>query len=294
MSDVRTNPAANWSMWMLAAIVLLAACQPAAAQQVTPYGKLEHDVKSDFSHIRIRRRDDFRSMMFVRDTQEEVVESMLDLAHPNRLVVPYTQFMFLSYAFRPEQERVLIVGLGGGSMVHFLKKFDPELKVDVVEIDPAVVDIARRFFGVTTGGNVKIITADAFKYLAGETPKYDVIYMDAFLKPSEETDSTGKPLNLNTVQFYRDLQTHLTKDGVVVFNLNNHRGLREDLATMREAFPNVYPFVLPENTGLVVVASTAAAPQSPADMLKQARQLDARPNGTFSFEQLARRLARGR
>lgn len=294
MPNLQTRTVASWCLWVLTAIVTLTACQPAAAQEMTPYGKLEHDVKSDFSHIRIRRREDYRSMMFVRDTQEEVVESMLDLAHPNRLVVPYTQFMFLSYAFRPAQERVLIVGLGGGSMVHFLKKFDPELKVDVVEIDPAVVDLARRFFGVTTAGNVKIITADAFKYIAGETPKYDVIYMDAFLKPSEETDSTGKPLNLNTVQFYRDLQSHLTKDGVVVFNLNNHRGLREDLATMREAFPTVYPFVLPENTGLVVVASTAVAPMSPAEMLKQARQLDARPNGTFSFEQLARRLARGR
>ena len=147
MSDVRTNPTAKWCLWVLAAIVLLTASQPVAAQEMTPYGKLEHDVTSEFSHIRIRRRDDYRSMMFVRDTQEEVVESMLDLAHPNRLVVPYTQFMFLSYSFRPEQERVLIVGLGGGSMVHFLKKFDPELKVDVVEIDPAVVDIARRFFG---------------------------------------------------------------------------------------------------------------------------------------------------
>lgn len=292
MIETKKSRPACWAVCGLVVLVAGTSANFARAQESTPYGKLEYDVKSDFSHIRVRRRDDYRAMMFVRDSQEEVVESMLDLARPNRLVVPYTQFMFLSYAYRPVQERVLIVGLGGGSMVHFLKKFDPKLKVDVVEIDPVVVNIARRFFGVASGGNVKIITEDAFKYLAGETPKYDVIYMDAFLKPSEETDSTGKPLNLNTVQFYRDLQSHLTKEGVVVFNLNHHRGIREDLATMNEAFANVYPFILPENSGLVVVASTAEAPQATAATLKQARELDRRPNATFSFEQLARRQAR--
>ncbi len=141
----------------------------------------------------------------MRDNGQEVIETLVDINQPHRLMLEYTRYMFLSYALQPKQERVLIVGLGGGAMVHFLARYDPQVKVDVVEIDPAVVQVAQEYFGVRSQGNVNIITADAFKYLAESQVPYDVIYMDAFLKPSGDTDSTGVPLKLKQAQFYKSL-----------------------------------------------------------------------------------------
>ena len=65
------------------------------------------------------------------------------------------------------------------------------MKVNVVEIDDKVVQLADKYFNVRTQKNTNIITADAFNYFKSNTTLYDVIYMDAFLKPSEETDATG-------------------------------------------------------------------------------------------------------
>ena len=75
-------------------------------------GELEADLKSDFSRIRILCVKNTRTLWFVRDNGEEVVESMVDLDRPHDLLVDYTRFMFFSYLFRPNQQKVLIVGLG--------------------------------------------------------------------------------------------------------------------------------------------------------------------------------------
>jgi len=192
----------------VAVAVLLAALPAASVRAQRPdtlernYGRVEADIRSDYSHIKLRKLGRVCTLFFVRDNGDEVVETMVNLDHPQDLLIDYTQYMFLSYAHRPEQKKVLVVGLGGGSMVHFLKISDPALKIDVVEIDPQIVDLANKYFQIRSEGNVKIICQDAFKYLAETTEKYDVIYMDAFLKPSQGTDPNGVPLALKTTQFY--------------------------------------------------------------------------------------------
>src|SRR5208282_98603 len=103
-------------------------------------------------------------------------------------------------------------------------------------------ELAEKYFDVRTRRNTKIITEDAFKYFETNQNRYDVIYMDAFLKPSEMTDATGQPLNLKTIAFYKSLRGHLGPEGVVVINLNVHPRTNDDLATVRGAFPQVYTF----------------------------------------------------
>jgi spermidine synthase len=255
-------------------------------------GKLEKDVRSDFSHIRIRRDGNLRSLMFVRDNGQEVIETLIDIKQPHRLKLEYTQYMFLSYALKARHQRVLIVGLGGGAMVHFLTRYDPQVKVDVVEIDPAVVQVAEEFFGIRSQGNVNIITADAFKYLAESQIPYDVIYMDAFLKPSGDTDSTGVPLKLKQVQFYRSLSRTLAPDGLVVFNLNPHSGTRDDVQTIASAFPQAYIWRLPESTGVVMAAPLVPQRESISAIGRRAREADARLRADISIARMAAGLSR--
>jgi len=253
-------------------------------------GFVELDVRSNYSHIRVRRNGTVRTLIFVRDSGEEALETQVDLNRPHELHFDYLKYMFLSYAFRPKQEQVLIVGLGGGSMVHFLKHYDPDVEIDAVEIDPTVVAIADRYFGVRSGGNVNVVTADAFDFLAKTETQYDVIYMDAFLKPSRATDSTGAPLNLRAIRFYQDVQEKVKPGGLVVFNLNPHRGIRDDLNTIREAFPQSYQFSLPGSRGMVVVASVSADKEPKTVLVETAREVDRRFRASFSLEKMLPRL----
>jgi spermidine synthase len=278
-----------------AAVVALWACAPLPAgaagssRKDHSGGPIELDVQSEYSHIRVRKQGNVRSLVFVRDHGEEAIESLINLRKPYELLAPYCRYMFASYLLRPKQEQVLIVGLGGGAMVHFYAHYDDRVRMDVVEIDPAVVQIAEKYFDVRTRSNVSVITDDGLRYLEKTESKYDVIYMDAFLKPSRDTDSTGVPLKMKTIQFYKNVQQKLTPAGVVAFNLNGHRGLQEDLQTIKGAFPQVYAFRVPGGN-MVAIGSTAAAREQPVVLRERAAEMDRRFKATFSFQELLKSL----
>lgn len=252
---------------------------------------VEHEEKSAYSKIRVLKEKSVRTLGFVRDAGDLIVESRVDLDKPHELQIPYTRYMFASYLLRPEQERVLIVGLGGGSMVHFLKHYEPKLKVDVVEIDPAVVRIAEKYFNLKSGGNVTILTKDAFDYLKNAEARYDVIYMDAFLKPAAGTDDNGVPAHLKTVEFYKLIQKKLTADGLVVYNVHPHDKAQDDLKNIRDAFPQSYVFRLPQFRGFVAVGTLKQQRAGIRELRGLGGDLDARFQASFSFRDMAERLA---
>lgn len=251
---------------------------------------LEDEVKSDFSHIRVRRNNNVRTLWFVRDGGEEVIESQVIINRPHDLIVEYTRYMFLSYIFCPKPSKVLIVGLGGGAMVHFLKHYDPQVKVDVLEIDPAIVKIADKWFDVQSGGNVKVHTVDGFKYLKETESRYDVIYMDAFLKPAADTDKTGVPLRLKTIDFYKAVQEKLEPNGLVVYNINPHPKVQDDIKTIAEAFPQTYVFEMPRQLGYVVVGAMSPQRLERRAILTNADALQRRFRVSYSFPEMARSL----
>lgn len=284
---------AAWGLVAVLVLVLAWAATPPSLRGAAQVREvLEHSEQSKYSRIKVTRYDNTRTLWFVRDNGDEVVESRVDLDRPDNLLIEYTRYMFMSYAFRPQPQDVLIVGLGGGSMIHFLQRRDPKVKVDVVEIDPAIVSIADRYFGVRSGGNVKINVTDGFEYLDTTDKKYDVIYMDAFLRPSGGTDKTGVPLHLKTLAFYDQLKKRLNPDGVVMFNLNPHLTIRDDIQTIKEAFPDVHLFQLRNYGGYVVAASTAAEKMTPRAIADAAAAAEVRLKPPFSLRAIASRLAR--
>ena len=273
-----------------AVVTLVAASQATASTgplRVRALGPGGDEFHSSYSHILVRERNAKRSLLFVRDNGEVVLESEVDMRRPWRLVVPYTRTMFASYLFKPKHNKVLIIGLGGGSMVHFLKRYAPDLRVHAVEIDPMIVQVAQQYFGVASAGNVRIHTADGFAYLKETQERYDVIYMDAFLKPSADTDSTGVPLRLKTIAFFRSLRGKLTTGGMVVFNINSHASMGQDISAIREAFPSVYVFKARGSGNTIVVGSTSETLHSATQLRELARKLDDERPASLSFTSIA-------
>ena len=287
---------------LIVALAVLAARRGAAAPGPAaiaprvdrhPAGALEFEGTSAFSRVRVRRQGSVRSLLFVRDTGEEALESQLDLRRPQVLRFPYLRYLFASYLVEPQPRRVLIVGLGGGGMIRFLEKVDPQVQVDAVEIDPLVIEVADKFFGVRSSEHVAIHEADGLKFIAEAPPgRYDAAYLDAFLKPSAETDATGAPLALRTAQFYAQLRACLTPGGTAAFNLNPHEGLADDVREIAAAFPTTLRFALPNGQGAVVVATAASGTWDRSALALRARELDrsGRFQGLLNFRQMTASL----
>jgi spermidine synthase len=272
------------------AVALGAWLAPAAGGPTTApsFGRdvLVHETRSEFSHIRIRDRGARRTLYFVRDSGQEVVETSIDLKSPHLLQIQYTRLMFVSLLYQPEPEACLIVGLGGGAMVRFLNHFFPRVRVDVVEIDPVIVAIARQYFGTEPRPGTRIFTEDGLTYLRQTSEHYDVIYMDAFLKPGGDTDSTGVPLRLKAEAFLRSLHVRLRPGGLVVFNINASEETETDLATIRSAFSAVDVYRVPGTGTVVAVGAVRERMPDGAELGRRAAALDRRRDHGFSFKQL--------
>lgn len=265
-----------------AALLAAAAAFVAWATFPPSLGQLEHEEVSDFNRIRIRRDGSIRAMTFVRDNGQEAVQSRIDLTAPQTLLSPYARGMFGSYLYQPHPRRVLIVGLGGGAMVRFLAHHEPAVQIDAVEIDPAVVRLANEYFAVRAGGNVRVHTADAVAFVESATDRYDLILMDAFLRPSSDTDTTGVPTRLKTQAFLARLKRALAPGGVVAFNVNEHARMAEDIASVAAVFGQAAVYRCPPSENKVIIAAERGAPVD-EELRGRVAALDARFAGALSF-----------
>ncbi len=272
------------------AVALLAAAAALVVWSMSPastLGSLEHEEVSAFSRIRVRRDGDVRALTFVRDSGQEVVQSRVNLTAPHTLVSPYARAMFVSYLYQPNPRRVLIVGLGGGAMVRFLTHHEPQVQIDAVEIDPAVVRLADEYFGVRSGGNVRVHTADAVAFVESTADRYDLILMDAFLRPSSGTDATGVPTGLKTLEFLDRLKRALAPGGIVAFNVNEHASMAEDIAAVATAFGRAAVYLCPPSDNRVVIAAEGAM-ATDDEMRARIGALDARFGGSLSLAEVLR------
>ena len=112
--------------------------------------------------------------------------------------------------------------------------------------------------------------------------------MDAFLKPSPDTDSTGVPLRLKTLAFYDQIKTRLKEDGVILFNINIHGGLADDLALIQEAFTYVWTLRVPRRGNIIAVASRRPYPLE--ELSLRASQLDQEKELPFSLQDWSKLL----
>ncbi len=261
---------------IIALSLLLAACQTV----------LVHEVRSPYSHIQVVDHGSRRALLFLGNTPHDAVETLIDLNAPHELQHPYARTMMAGMLYRPDASACLLVGLGGGALVRFLNHYFPELWLDVVEIDPVVVSVAREYFGTVPGARTRIFTEDGIDYLRRTPERYDLILMDAHLHPDEKTDRSGLPLHLRTLAFLRSLQERLRPGGVVLFNMIRGPDTATFIDSIRAAFPVVDVF-RPTGSGNIVVIGALAGSQFSDDVLRErAGSLDRRGGFGFSFVRL--------
>lgn len=204
-------------------------------------------------------------------------QSAMSVADPYDTVYAYTDFFALGLAYEPDAASILFVGLGGGSAPKRMWRDFPSLRVDVVELDPVVADVARRYFAVPRDPRLRIEVEDGRRYLAREDRRWDLIAIDTFFED-------GIPFHMTTREFLELVRDRLTPGGVVLTNVigavagEGSKLFRAIYRTYRSVFPTVLVHPVDGGLGyqnLILVASEQAAP-SPAFLEERWRRLRAR------------------
>lgn len=163
------------------------------------------------------------------------IQSQLDMAEKEKLLLPYSRAMMSFLLFRPEPQSVLLFGLGGGSIIHFLCHWFPGLKITAVDINERVVSIGKKYFALSTMPRVNIEIADASTYLKKSKQKnVNVILVDLH-------DGDCLPDFLCDHDFMAQCFHSLSSDGMLVVNLliKNSQDFTDVLIALRQCFIDI-------------------------------------------------------
>lgn len=191
------------------AFVLLLVVFPALA--AAP--KLLHSERSLYREVLVYETDGVRCMCFTRNCRVGR-QSCMDMKRPDRFALNYTRMMMGALYLQPAPRSVLIIGLGGGTLPRALMKVLPNATIDTVEIDPAVVRVAKQYFDFKPDERVSVAEQDGrvfVKRAIRQQRRYDLIMLDAF-------DHEYIPEHLLTQEFLREVKTLLAPGGVLAAN----------------------------------------------------------------------------
>jgi spermidine synthase len=198
-------------------------------------GRVAH-FESEYNSIFINKHASLLAMT-VRYKSESHFDSIVDLKDPDALPVPYTQIMPVALLYPKTINRILMVGLGAGSISTYLGRALPDAQIDVVELDPGVIAAGKKYFGLLETDKVHFIEGDGRVYLNRHKETYDLILLDAFRE-------AGIPFQLLTREFYGLVKSRLAPGGAMASNLSAGTKLYlSSLITLRAVFPTVdiYP-----------------------------------------------------
>lgn len=223
----------------LAAGVGLAAIGALAAQARVPAAKpqgLIDAVTSEFNDIQISRSGDLVTMHFIVGTCA-FTESQYDEADPARLPVAYTRTILAALAYVDQPRSLLEIGVGGGRTISYLQRHLPKLQITGVEIDPAVIAMAKKHFGLAPSNRLRIVIEDGRRFVFETKEAFDIALIDAYR-------GTWVPETLTTVEFFQGVKARLNPGGVVAQNVEPTTLFYDRIAaTLAATFDNVdaYP-----------------------------------------------------
>lgn len=156
--------------------------------------------------------------------------SVFDSAAPHLPGLEYARNMLAALAFCPQAQSCLVLGLGGGSIPRMFLNASTQIEVEAAEIDPAVVELAVRYFDIRSLPRFKIHLEDAAGFLKRCISRYDVIVLDTYL-------GDQFPDQCATNEFIQDARRCLLDDGVLAVNwlsgdTNKQEGLLRKIESM--------------------------------------------------------------
>jgi spermidine synthase len=182
------------------------------------------------SELRMQLLDQSYPKPFVLDDGERrylyftihLMQSAMRLATPNALDLRYTQKMIACLLFNPRPRRVVLIGLGGGSLVKFFHYQLPSTHLTAIELNPDVIALRDAFLLPPDGPKLQVLQTDGAEYLITAEKGIDVLLIDAF-------DKSGFAPTLASRTFLETAFAKLAGSGQLVINLAGDRERYEGL-----------------------------------------------------------------
>ncbi len=159
----------------------------------------------------VHQDEDSVSMQF----DMAVIQSRMRLDDPTVLDLQYTRVMMGFVMLNAAPASLLMIGLGGGSLVKYCYKHFPQMDITVVEINPHVIEMRDAFMVPSDGERFRVVCGDGAEFVANaKSATYDVILVDGF-------SYEGQPEGLCSVAFYKACQAALRESGILAVNLQD-------------------------------------------------------------------------
>lgn len=234
----------------------------------TGAARLVHSEDSPFGKLLVFEENGERCMNF-NSMLDVGRQTCMSLDHPEQLVFSYTRMMMTALYINPNPKNILIVGLGGATLQKTLATLLPDTVIDTVEIDPAVGNVAARYFGYQQGPKQRLFLEDGRAYIERahrDGLRYDLVMLDAF-------DVDYIPEHLMTLEFLQHVRGILAPGGVAVANTFTNSQLYErESATYAAVFGDFFNL---QTDNRVIMAVNGELPDS-GQLARNARVLDAR------------------
>jgi spermidine synthase len=194
-------------------------------------GVLVHCSRDDIGIIEVIDTYGVRSLHFGTHPKQ----SAMSLAEPDKLELSYVRAMLAGLLFKPEPRKILLLGLGGGTLATFLFNHFPECRIDAVECRPAVAEIAHEYFGLPNDARLAIHVSDGNDFVCAEADRregeYDHILVDVF-------DHQGLAETVNQQDFFAASRRLLHPEGILAINLwgTQTRSLRQSMGLLNLYF----------------------------------------------------------
>lgn len=188
--------------------------------------KLEHLQKKHRGRPFVFEEGNLRFMYF----NQKSVQSAMRIDAPDQLLCGYTSAMMGFLLGNPAPQHILMIGLGGGSLVKFCYRHLPACHITVIEIDADVIALRGQFMIPDDDDRLNIIHANAVTYLAQHTLQADIVMLDGF-------DPDGLVPTLNSESFYAACHRALRPEGILVTNMwGKRKQLVSFLTELRKQF----------------------------------------------------------
>ena len=241
-------------------------------------GRLAH-IETEYNDVFITKRQHQLVMSF-QVKGWDYTESVSNLLDPNDLPLRYAQVMTIATIYPEAPRKILMLGLGGGSISTYLGRFMPEAAIMTVEIDPGVITAAKTYFGLRETERMRYRAGDGRVFLNRNSELYDLILLDAYR-------GGYVPFHLLTRQFYTLVKQRLAPGGAAAFNVHDGSKLyASTVKTLGEVFAalDLYP------TGLGEVIAIGSASQLDVETLeRRAAALQKQHGFRFSLPEILQR-----
>ncbi|MBI5549294.1 MAG: fused MFS/spermidine synthase [Deltaproteobacteria bacterium] len=241
---------------------------------------LVYEGDSPYNHLIVE--EDAKGVRKLLFEKNGAVQSAIKPGEPLALELPYTRAAMLALALVPSPKKVLNIGLGGGAMPMFLRKLHPETVIEVVELDPGVVKVAKGYFGFKEDSRMKVHVADGRGWTEAASGGWDLVFLDAYGKGEI-------PRHLATLEFLRCVRAKLAKGGLVdgiVWEPVSIPLDAEMVRTYREAFIDLCVTMVPSSGNRIFFAGRVMPVVD--QWVASAAELSARSKLPFELSMYAR------